>query len=119
MQIRIAMLLLSVSLLAACATTRFSGISQASSTLRVDTIATLQPFFLAKTRCNSIDEVIADIPSLPPFMKNSNVRVLPDKPLAERWLVMGCGTSASFDVQFTPDGKGGAFIGVEWVPNAP
>lgn len=103
----------------ACAATRFSGISQASPKLRDDTIATLQPFFLAKSGCSKISQVQADIPSLPPFMKSTNVRVLPDKPLSERWTVFGCGTNAAFDVEFTPDGEGGAFIGVQWVPSAP
>ncbi|MBN8480983.1 MAG: hypothetical protein J0L88_05255 [Xanthomonadales bacterium] len=119
MALRRAIAVLTLFALSACATTRFSGISQTSPKLREDTIAMLQPFFLAKSGCSKISEVKADIPSLPPFMKNSSVSVFPDKPLGERWLVMGCGTQASFDVEFTPDGKGGAFINVKLGPGSP
>ena len=98
---------------------RFSGITHSSPKLQKDTLALLQPYFLARTGCEQIEAVEADLPGVPAFMKaDPNVRIVQEGTVKERWVTAGCGKRDSFDVVFTPDGAGGAFISIEPTPSA-
>lgn len=81
--------------LSGCASTKFTGNTFASETLKKDTYKALSPYAHAKLNCNKIDSINTKVISA---VKNGAVK--------ERWVVNGCDRTAPFIVTFTPDPTG-------------
>jgi len=91
----------------------FSGYSTASKRLRADTLALVEPMFIGQTKCDRLEAVEADVPAIGGFLRNENVQPSIDGPIDEKWVASGCAQTATFDVTFTPDGNGGAFMSLQ------
>ena len=97
-------LVLTMSLVAGCAvgpTVPIAGNTAASPKLQRDTEQYLRAAFQAKANCAKLDAVETE--PIGGIAANGAVR--------ERWIAIGCGKRMPVEFTFTPDGKGGTFIG--------
>lgn len=88
-----------------------SGNTTTSPRLQKDTIGILSVAFRAKSKCAKIEAVETEILSVDPGVRVNANGVVTEGIIKERWTAIGCGQRVPLDVTFTPDGKGGAFIG--------
>jgi hypothetical protein len=104
------------SVLSGCASAplAFAGRTMASPQLQKDTLKLISMAFEAKTKCKTLDAVETEVLAVDPDIRRDQSGVLLKGPIKEKWTALGCGQRMPLVVTFTPDGKGGAFIGLKF-----
>lgn len=88
-----------------------NGKTVTSPTLQRDTVRLISIAFQAKTGCPKIEVVDAEILSVAPDVSGNGEGAVTKGIIKERWTAAGCGQRLPLEVTFTPDGKGGSYIG--------
>lgn len=101
-------------LLSSCASTPtipVTGSTVASLRLQKDALTLLKAAFEAKAGCPVVDSVETESISIAADTKANQTGAVLQGVVKERWIAIGCGKRMPLDLTFTPDGKGGAYIG--------
>lgn len=101
-------------MLISCASTSVvpvSGSTAASPRLQKDALTLLKAAFGAKAGCTAIDSVQTETLSVAADVKANQAGAIVHGIVKERWIAIGCGQRMPLDMTFTPDGKGGTYIG--------
>lgn len=88
-----------------------SGKTVASPALQRDTVRLISTVFQAKTSCPKIEAVSIEILSVAPDVSGNADGTVTKGVIKELWTAIGCAQRLPLEITFTPDGKGGAYIG--------
>jgi hypothetical protein len=88
-----------------------TGKTTTSPKLQMDALRLLAAAFQAKANCTKIEAVEAEVLSVGADVEGNQAGAVTRGIIKERWVADGCGQRMPLDFTFTPDGKGGAYIG--------
>lgn len=112
-------LLVSIFALAGCAAiVPITGSTRAGEVLAADTRKEVVMMAKIYGNCDKVDSIEAQKMELyPPGNRRETAAAWNNGTAREIWTADACNKKLPFDVWFTPDGKGGTFIRVRYLPN--
>jgi hypothetical protein len=88
-----------------------TGKTTTSPKLQMDAFRLLAAAFQAKASCTKIEVVETEVLSVGADVEGNQAGAVTRGSIKERWVAVGCGQRMPLEFTFTPDGKGGAYIG--------
>lgn len=88
-----------------------SGKTTTSPKLQKDAFTLLAAAFQAKANCSKIEAVETEVLSVAADVEGNQAGAVTRGIIKERWVAVGCGQRMPLEFTFTPDGRGGAYIG--------